>query len=241
MRGIVVVVAVVAVAPLARAQADRELARQEYEAGERHYQAGHYQLALESMQSSYRRMEGDRRAQVLILHDIGLCQMRLGRNADALESFDAYLREAPADEDPQRLAEARESARDLRARIAAGDVGPRGAGSEPSALVISGAVILGLGAVGVIAAIPTGVAASDGEARLATMCPDGGCPASSEGLLNETRSMALTTDVLWILGASIGAIGIVLLSIGIAIDSSAPSASAMCTEEGCVGTLRLRF
>jgi tetratricopeptide (TPR) repeat protein len=241
MRGLVVALAIVSMASLAEAQAEREAAREDYAEGERQFAAGNYQLALESFESSYRRMEGDRRAQVLIMHDIGLCRQRLGRNADALEAFEVYLNEAPADEDPQRLAQARESARDLRARVAAGDIGPRAGGGGPSPLVITGAAILALGGVALIAAIPTGVLASDGEARLAELCTNGACGASERGLLDETRTLALATDALWIAGAAIAAIGVVLLSIGVVTESSAPSASVICTEEGCVGTLRARF
>lgn len=106
-------VAAVSVAPsVAAAQpvgADEE-ARQLFQDGRRQYDAGQFEEALRSF----------RRAYVLsnrfgLLYNVGQTALRMGRDAEALDAFEAFLRQAP-DDDANR-AEVTERVRMLRTMV----------------------------------------------------------------------------------------------------------------------------
>jgi tetratricopeptide (TPR) repeat protein len=225
---------------------DREAARREFDEATRQFEQGHYALALRGFERSYELMQGDPRAP-LILYNIGRAQEALGRLQDAIASFERYLADAPSD------APYRENTidllRDLRARVADAPPAPSPSPSAPSAtpsgglgaLDVTGLVLLGVGAAAGLASIPTGIVALDGRATLDRECgQERVCSPDQQGLIDDTRTMAIVTDVLWIAGVSVVAIGATLLAIGRATESPV-SASAMCTDTGCVGTVQGRF
>lgn len=227
---------------------DREAARREFDEATRQFEQGHYALALRGFERSYELMQGDPRGP-LILYNIGRAQEALGRLQDAIASFERYLADAPSD------APFRENTidllRDLRARVADGEGSASTPASAPSsstpaggglgALDVTGLVLLGVGAAAGLASIPTGVVALDGRATLDRECgQDRVCSPEQQALIDDTRTMAIVTDVLWIAGVSVAAIGATLLAIGRATESPV-SASALCTDTGCVGTVQGRF
>lgn len=109
------------------------------------------------------------------------------------------------------------------APVPAPDVAPALAPSPPppapagdrSGLVVGGAIALGVGGAGAIAAIVTGVLAIDRYDSLSAACgTSGGCPPERAGDISEGAGLAAASTGLTV-GASIaGAIGVVLLVVG---------------------------
>lgn len=81
---------------LAAAQ-DRDAARVAYAEGERQYEAGNHQLALESFLRVRERLRGDTRGEALSLYNIARSYDELGRAEDALRTYEQYLADAPSD------------------------------------------------------------------------------------------------------------------------------------------------
>jgi hypothetical protein len=106
-----------------------------------------------------------------------------------------------------------------------------------------GIVVASVGAGLLLAAIPTGVVSLDREAQLEAMCVNGRCPDAAQGVLDDAYLLSTVTDVFWIAGLSVAAIGAALALVGVATGSSESNtaAGAACTEEGCVATLRTSF
>ncbi len=224
---------------------DREVARREFEEATRQFEQGHFALALQGFERSYSLMREDPRGP-LILYNIGRAQEALGRLEEAIASFERYLADATSD------APYRESTldllRDLRARVATS--GSSTADSEPAPasggglgpLDIGGLVLMGVGAATALVAIPTGIVALDGRATLDRTCTqERVCRESERGLIDETRTIASVTDVLWIAGLSLATVGAALFIIGRATEAPPVTGSAFCTDAGCVGTLQGRF
>jgi tetratricopeptide (TPR) repeat protein len=211
----------------------REEGRRAMEEGQRQWDAGNYQLSLEAFERAYHISssipEIAHRA-VLLLWNIGRAQEQLGRFDAALHSYERFLNGAPADA-PFRQ-EALDRSRNLRARLAAESSAPP--------LMPIGIAIAAVGAASLIASIPTGVLALDGEAQLTSMCPSGDCPPSAQGLIDSTQGLVTATDVLWVAGAILAAGGATVLILGLTMNPPATAAAA-CTEDGCVATIRASF
>lgn len=61
-------------------------------------------------------------------------------------------------------------------------------------------------------------------------------------MLDDAYLLGTLTDVFWIAGLSVAAVGAALALVGVVSESSSSSAiGAACTEEGCVATLVGRF
>lgn len=242
---LVLLLALVAAPPRAFAQVSDE-ARAAFDEAERQYQAGNHQLALEGFQQVRELMSGNTRGQTLIGYNIAKCYDRLGRAADALREYEQYLADAPSDA-PYR-AETLDRVRDLRGRVAAeaANEPPRAQpqASPDSPLVPTGIAVTSVGAALLLAAIPTGALALDNEAQLAATCVDGRCPQSAQSVLDETYLLGTLTDIFWVAGLSVAAVGAALALAGIMTNSDTSgdaAGAAACTEEGCVATLRTRF
>lgn len=170
-----------------------------------------------------RLLEGDPRRQILVRFNVARSLEELGRLREARDEFQVYLERAPVDA-PYRD-ETDERVRELDARIAAAEDGssPQPPSSDGSGLVVAGVATLAAGAAIALVAIPTGVLTLDGRQALESACTDGACPPSEEGRLNDTRTLATVTDVLWASGLAIAAAGGVLLGLGLAQGSGAAS------------------
>lgn len=69
---------------------ERKRAREAYQAGQDHFEAGHYEEALEAFQRAY-----DAVPNPVVLISIAETQARLGRENDAVETLEQYLEEKP--------------------------------------------------------------------------------------------------------------------------------------------------
>jgi len=182
---------------------ERERAQRRFEEAQRQFDAANYVLALEGFTEAQRLMEGDSRAEVLIEFNIGRCHEELDALDEAVASFERYLTEAPAE--APFLAETRDRVRELRARIARRP--PPEVPPPSPALAIAGWTTLGLGAAAVIASVPLGVVALDHSNALERECPGGRCPTAEQGRLDDARTLSIASDVLWIAGAGVAAVG----------------------------------
>lgn len=114
---------------------------------------------------------------------------------------------------------------------------------SPSILPV---VVMGVGGAMLLTGAITGVVALSKTSTISKACPGDTCPGTFD--LASARSSAKTfvtvTDVLLIGGAVVGGAGLTwwMLSRKSSEESSnAPKASAMCTGQGCYGTLRVGF
>lgn len=99
------------------AQPQDRLARTHYQAGSSYYEQGRWTDALQEFEVAYR-LSSDARKPAL-LYNIGLTQERLGRLAEAIESFRRYLDGTPNARDRETL---EERIRTLQARLDATSV-----------------------------------------------------------------------------------------------------------------------
>lgn len=220
---------------------DRETARRFFDEATRQFDSGNFSLALENFRQSRELLVGDARAQTLILFNVARAHEELGEFREALQAYEEYLANAPSDA-PYRE-ETLDRVRELRLRVSrrGAEPGPALAEGGTSPLVLAGGLVAGVGALAALAAIPTGVLALEGRDRLAGECPGGRCPQSAQGRLDETHALGLTTDVLWITGVGLAAVGATLLALGLATSPDSPRVEAFCTGDGCAATLALRF
>lgn len=214
---------------------DREAARRIFEEATRQFDVGNHQLALDGFHEARDLLAGDERAQILLGFNIARAQEELQRYDEALRSYQEYVDRAPSDA-PYRE-HALDRIRELRARLAQR---PRASGGD-SPLVVVGGIVAGVGALAALAAIPTGVLALDAGNRLQQMCGGSSCPQSLTDLRDEAYTLGLTTDVLWIAGVSVAAVGVGLLITGLVTSPETPRVGAFCTGDGCAATLSLRF
>jgi hypothetical protein len=114
-----------------------------------------------------------------------------------------------------------------------------GGGFNPSPV---GFIVGGVGVAMVVAGIVTGVMASGHASTLSSMCPDGICSEDLRDERDEGQSLAIATDVLLIGGLVAVAAGTTLIFVLQDSPSEASvSASAMCTGDGCYGSVGGRF
>jgi tetratricopeptide (TPR) repeat protein len=154
-------------------------ARALFEAGRAAFEAAQYEDALQHFRQSYR-ISG----RSALLYNIGVSADRLGRDAEALEAFEGYLRDAPADA-PQR-ADAEVRVRVLRRRVeeggersatetsettAARETTPHPSGGTPGA-VLAGWGIFG-GGLAVLAAGAIMLGVGQADASVVEGQPDG--------------------------------------------------------------------
>ena len=235
-------------ASTARAQDTREQARTLFEEARRQFDAGNHQLALQGFMQSRELMADDPRASALLLFNIARAQEELNRLEEALATFEEYLVTAPGDA-PFRE-ETQDRVRELRARIAAarpvdggGPSTAQPASSSPLPLV--GGIVLGVGAAALLASIVPGVMALDGASQLEAACPGGSCPPEEAGRIDDTHTLGVVTDVLWVSGAVLAAAGAALLLIGISSGGSSDTAAIVpslgCTSDGCFGGVAGRY
>jgi tetratricopeptide (TPR) repeat protein len=132
---------------------DRERARALFDEASSQFEAGNYLLALQGFEQSRALMEGDARAQTLILFNIARTQEELQRYREALATFERYLADAPPD--APYVQQTHDRVRELRLRVAsmpAESASTPAHGSAPAAsgsndaLVVAGIVTVVVGA-----------------------------------------------------------------------------------------------
>ncbi|MBX7194896.1 MAG: tetratricopeptide repeat protein [Sandaracinaceae bacterium] len=119
---------------------------------------------------------------------------------------------------------------------------PTPSASADDALPIAGATLGVIGLLSTGAAVTTGVIASNDAAQLRRECDVFVCSGELMAVRDEARDLALTADVLGVVGASLGAVGTTLVLIG-ALGSSRPSttAHASCGPTGCTISMEGRW
>jgi tetratricopeptide (TPR) repeat protein len=168
-------------------------ARMEFERGRVEYAAGHFDEAVRLLRHAY--VLSPRYG---LLYNIGQAELRAGHNALALEAFEGFLRQAPADE--AQRSEVEERVRVLRG-LSAAPVSP----SEPASPAPW--VVVGIGGAVLIAGgVLMGVAQS--EASRVTGAP----PESSWASLSSARDNAIT---FWGVGIALLGVGAVAAGVGI--------------------------
>lgn len=232
MKAWVAIIALLALVPAAAHGQDVEAARAAYDEAERQFHLANYQLALEGFQRSHDLLEGDARRQTVLLFNIGRALEELGRFAEAADAYRRFLRDAP--QDTEMRAETRERVIELEARVRADST--RASGTAPtgdaSPWIPLGGAVAGIGAAVALAAIAPGVLALERVSQLESECPSGRCGEASGPLIQEVRDLSIATDVLWISGSALAAVGLGLLLVGSSVSDDV-RAEASCWVDGC--------
>lgn len=204
-------------------------ARRRFDEGRAHFDAGEFADAANAFRRAY--VLSPRYA---LLYNIGQAELRAGRDAEALEAFEGFLRQAPADD--ARRSEVEERVRVLRAMGIAASTGtvvataePEPATPEPEADPVvaatpaagpadgggsdpTGWIIAGIGgAVAVGGAILLGVGVAD--AGSVTGAPDGTRWADIEGAAGRANAEFAA-------GVAMLAVGVAALGVGIALGAT---------------------
>ena len=116
---------------------------------------------------------------------------------------------------------------------------------SPSVLPV---VVMGVGGAMLVTGAVTGLVALSKTSTISKACPNDMCPNTFDLASNRdtARTFVRLTDILLIGGAVVGGVGLTWWMLARkpseeAAPASAPKASAMCTGQGCIGTLRLAF
>jgi tetratricopeptide (TPR) repeat protein len=195
--------AVLGAASEAHAQSPDDIrARDLYMEGDRHYNEGRYELAVQAFQESHR-LSG----RPLLLFNLANAYERLGRYAEALDALRNYEPHAQ----PQERAQVGARITALEARAA-----ELGQGTVDEGLLIPGAVVLGLGAAIAATGAAFGVMALDRHGVASNGCATGEdgvtlCDATVRGALEDESLYALIADIGVGVGAAAMAAGVVLI------------------------------
>ena len=209
-------------------QATRELeAKQHFRLGSTFYDSGRFQEAAEEFAEAFR-LSG----RPELLYNVYVARRDAGKLEEAVDALRSYLKAMPNAPDRINLRARLES---MEAQLAAHqereavEKEPARAATEPVETEHSVVpwVLMGTGGALLAVSIGTGVAAKSGADKLAERCnSDRECPSAEEGLIAKTQALALTTDVLWAVGAGAAVTGLVLWLTG-ALDEEQPVQMAL--------------
>jgi tetratricopeptide (TPR) repeat protein len=202
-------------------------ARQRFAMAEELFARRDFASALREWERCYALMEGHPR-RYYVLFNMGRALEELGRNREAIDAYERFLADAPADADHR--ADAQQNLNELRLRL------QLEGGFSPSPI---GLAIGGVGAAAIVAgAILGGIAlAQDGDAR--RDCEGTRCTADAHAAIGEAGTFASVADVLLFGGLAVLSAGVVLAIV--LAEGGDASASAMCTHQGCGAVVRGRF
>jgi tetratricopeptide (TPR) repeat protein len=200
-------------ASFAQAQPQEDLgtqrARALFEAGRAAFEASDYEAALRNFRESY---ELSHRA--ALLYNIGICADRLRHDQEALESFEQFLAQSPADAPQRHDVEVRVAA--IRAQLASGGGSTLPGGGDESlalagwGLLIGGAVVLATGVVFL------GIGQND--ASTVENAPEG-TPWI------DVADAAARADWMRVAGWVLGGVGLALAGVGLTLALIAPSST----------------
>jgi tetratricopeptide (TPR) repeat protein len=195
-------------------------AREHFQLGRTFYDAGRFQQAAEEFEAAYR-LSG--RPQ--LLYNLYVAHRDAGELDQAIVSLRAYLEKVPDAPDrvnlkarlqsleQQAQKHAEQEARAQQATQAGRTGAPPKTRTETKRSVVPW-VLLGTGGGLLVGSIATGVMAQSKAKDLDGACGDSDCPASQKSNIDTTRTLAITTDVLWSVGGACAVTGLVLWLTG---------------------------
>lgn len=208
----------------ARAQTSADQrARDLYVQGDRAYNEGRYEEAVQAFAESYR-LSG----RPLLLFNLANAYERLGRYQDALTTLRQYAPSAAV----QEQAQIRARIAALEQRAASSPSGTSSASSSDDGLLITGIVVGSVGLVLGVGGAVMGALALDARGEAQAGCvtgPDGAtlCDASVRDAIGRDTTFALLADIGIGVGAAALAAGVVLAILGATSGGSEASASVV--------------
>ena len=202
LTGMAIVAAALAWASAGAAQQEQDPrvaeARAHFDQGEAHFEHGRYTLAAEEFQRSHELLVAVSHPNAaLVLYNVARSLEEIGgREREARAAYVGFLESATVNADTsENVRNAQEHIRELDARLAAhGDGSPPSAGSSISPV---GPIVLGGGGLVLATGLILGGVALARDGDLAAMCPTlMSCPESLRSQHDETRTLALASDVL---------------------------------------------
>lgn len=198
-------------------------ARELYENGTILYEEGRYEDAIVAWEEAYRL--SSRHA---LLYNIANAHERMGNYEEAIDTLGRYRAYAPASERDVldrrlRNIERRMIEEGGSSGSSSGTSGSGAAGStttepvvprEPrvrSDIDVLPIGLLGVGAVALGTGAAMGIRSSVTSAQLETVCIDGVCPSTADGLLTTNQRSAIIADVGFVVGTAAAATGVVVL------------------------------
>lgn len=220
-------------------------ARASYDAGAQAFEEGRFSAALNRFSEAY---ELSSRAE--LLYNLGASHDRLGRRADAISNYTAYLEALPeasnraytearveilqreveeqaAADEAVRLAEESRMAQEVVVPVVP-DEEPSGSSNIPAIMMLGAAGVAGA------AAVVTGVMALGQRGDLDESCPTTICADSAQGDIDRLRRLSITTDVLLGVAVIAAVTGVVLFIVGGDDDDDA---SVACSFASCTATV----
>jgi len=237
----------------AQSAEDGAAAREAFDEGTAHYEAGHWMLAAQAFHRAWELLEGSPRRPLILFNEARALEEVPGRECDARAKYEQFLLDA--DESlpgvQERLQAGRVRLRELNARMEgrgdcdAEEEQEQETGSEeaPPAGGISpiGPVVMAAGGAALIAGAITGALALAARSDLRNTCgQDMVCPESSRGRVHHLQALAVSTDVLLPLGALAAGAGLLLTLLLHEPPADTP-VSAWCSPTGCGALLRGRM
>ncbi|MEQ9075871.1 MAG: tetratricopeptide repeat protein [Sandaracinaceae bacterium] len=210
-------------------------ARQHFDEGSTHFEAGRFALAADAFQRAYALLaEIDHPRANLLLFNVGRSLEAIGRDAEARDAYARFLASSP--DQPELVAQVNQQIAELDARLAATADSPAEEPAVESAresLSPVGPIMLGVGAAAVATGLILGAVGLAQDGDVGAMCPSRmDCPETLRGQYEDAQTLALAGDVLWIAGATIAATGLILtLLLGEGGDET--TGSAWCVPGGC--------
>jgi tetratricopeptide (TPR) repeat protein len=198
-------------------------AREHFQLGRKSYEGGRFQEAAEEFEIAYRLS-----ARPQLLYNVYVARRDAGGLSMAIDALRAYLAQVPDVPDRVTL-EARlssleaqvahqqeqESARAESERKAAEAEAKANARTRTERTrSIVPIVLLGTGGALLLGSAVTGGLALKSSNDLDKKCDGNACPASQSGKVDSTKTLAITTDVLWGVGAAAAVTGLILLLTG---------------------------
>lgn len=195
-------------------------AREHFQLGRTFYDAGRFQQAAEEFEAAYR-LSG--RPQ--LLYNLYVAHRDAGELDKAIVSLRTYLDKVPEAPDRvnlkarlQSLEQQAQKHAEQEARAQQAAEAGRAAAAPKTRTEIKRSVVpwvlLGTGGALLVGSVATGVMAQSKAKDLDDACGGSDCPASQQSNIDTTRTLAITTDVLWGLGAASAATGLVLWLTG---------------------------
>lgn len=208
-----------------------------YQAGVSYYEHGDWLASMREFNEAYRLSHRG-----ALLFNIAQCEEKLDMFADAIASLRAYLMVPESEKDRPLV---REKLKALEGRVGTEAPAPEPAPAPVTPAPATGKlpalplVVIGGGAVLLVASLVTGIVAHLSYSDLSSKCGPSGnlCPPDFTSQRDLGQAMALTSDVLLAVGAVAAAVGVVLLLV----TRERPSVKAALAPDGPGAMAVVRF